>query len=408
MINSAPIMFPGIPGDGVIPDVMKFIVGSQTGHTAPLPGTLRPLDRIPVSESVRTRQFELRKSSDPCTGSIWTINGLRFEDITEFPELGTTEIWEFVNRSGVMHPMHLHLVMFQILNRQPFQVINNQIVPTGTARPPAPEEDGWKDTVQTTPNEITRVIVRFRNYAGRFPYHCHIIEHEDQEMMRQFQTIQCGNGSVEPTEQCDDGNTAWGDRCSGGCNEEEFLHLDGVAQGGSVSVTVAGEVVTIATTAGQTPSQVAAALAAAINADPELAAMGFAARAYGSRVIADGPITGAAIADAGLIDRMTLYADAGSLWWSEGVGQTGCDVVRGGLGVLRSSRGDFTLAAETCLADDHGPSYLALSSDPAPGEGWWFLARKVTGAGPATYDDGSASQSGLRDAEIAASPAPCP
>jgi spore coat protein A len=72
---------------------------------------------------VVTRDFELRKSPEPCAGSIWTINGLSWDDITEFPKLGTTEIWGFVNRSGVTHPMHMHLVMFQVLDRQAFEEI---------------------------------------------------------------------------------------------------------------------------------------------------------------------------------------------------------------------------------------------------------------------------------------------
>jgi len=189
LTNSAPAPFPGTPGEGVIPNVMKFIVTAASGHTAPLPATLRPMEVIPESSAVRSRELVLRKQSDACTGQAWLINGLHWMDITEVPHLGTVEIWNFINRSGVSHPMHLHLVMFQVLDRQPFEVVSEQIVPTGPRVPAPPGEGGWKDTVLCPPNEITRVITRFEGYAGLYPYHCHILEHEDHEMMRQFRAV---------------------------------------------------------------------------------------------------------------------------------------------------------------------------------------------------------------------------
>jgi len=84
--------------------------------------------------------------------------------------------------------MHMHLVMFQVLDRQYFEVIDNQVVPVGEPILPASNEAGWKDTVMCHPNQITRVITRFENYTGRYSYHCHILEHEEHEMMRQFET----------------------------------------------------------------------------------------------------------------------------------------------------------------------------------------------------------------------------
>lgn len=195
LTNSAPAPYPGTPGEGVIPNVMKFIVGPATGHTAPLPQTLRPLDTLPEATSVLERQFLLRKLSEPCTGTAWYINGLMWDDITEFPVLGTTEVWSFVNRSGMVHPMHMHLVMFQVLDRQVFQVVNNEIVPIGDRMPPDANEIGWKDTVRCNPFEITRVITKFTDFTGLFPYHCHILEHEDHEMMRQFRAV-CRKGDT--------------------------------------------------------------------------------------------------------------------------------------------------------------------------------------------------------------------
>jgi hypothetical protein len=126
------------------------------------------------------------------------VVGAKWNDITEFPQLEDTEVWKFVNRSGMTHPMHLHLVMFQVLDRQGFDEIGGEIVPLGNPVPPPPQEAGWKDTVQVGPNEIVRVIAHFENYTGLYAYHCHILEHEDHEMMRQFQ-------SVAPTPACQDG-----------------------------------------------------------------------------------------------------------------------------------------------------------------------------------------------------------
>jgi FtsP/CotA-like multicopper oxidase with cupredoxin domain len=189
LMNSAPAPYPGPPGVGVIPNVMKFVVTSPSGHTGALPVALRPIERLQETNAFQSRDFVLRKVDDPCTGSRWAINDLGWHDVTEFPVLGTTEIWNFINRSGVMHPMHMHLVLFQVLDRQGFIISNNVVVPVGARVPVVPEEAGWKDTVKVNPNEIVRVIARFEDFTGRYPYHCHILEHEDHEMMRQFEVV---------------------------------------------------------------------------------------------------------------------------------------------------------------------------------------------------------------------------
>ncbi|MCI0632982.1 MAG: multicopper oxidase domain-containing protein, partial [Actinobacteria bacterium] len=233
LVNSAPAPFPGVPGVGVIPDVMKFVVTSQPGHTAALPASLRALETLQESDAVVTRDFELRKTSEPCAGSMWQINGLGWDDVTEYPELGTTEIWRFINRSGVTHPMHMHLVMFQVLDRQAFEEIGGNIVPIGSPVPPPPHEAGWKDTVQVGPNEILRVIARFEDFTGRFAYHCHILEHEDHEMMRQFEAVTtCGDGHRGiPDEECDDANLVADDGCSSTCQIEDECQ-DGIDNDG--------------------------------------------------------------------------------------------------------------------------------------------------------------------------------
>jgi spore coat protein A len=116
--------------------------------------------------------------------------------VTEKPVLHSTEIWELVNLTDDSHPIHLQLVRFQILDRRPFATFefqsNGNLRFTGPARPPAPEEMGWKDTVRTDPAMVTRIIVPFDGYAGRYVWHCHILEHEDNEMMRPFEVVAAG------------------------------------------------------------------------------------------------------------------------------------------------------------------------------------------------------------------------
>jgi cysteine-rich repeat protein len=119
-------------------------------------------------------------------------------------------------------------------------------------------------------------------------------------MMRQFQTISCGNGDLEPTEECDDGNTAPGDGCSDTCELEDEVSFYGRAEGGNVTITVDGVVLVVPTTGGQLAGAVAAAIAAAIEADPTLAAAGVTAFADGQRLVTTGTIDSVVVNDAGL------------------------------------------------------------------------------------------------------------
>jgi spore coat protein A len=202
LVNSAPAPFPGTPGVGVVSDVMEFRVQLQAGDfTDPVPASLREMEVLQEVDAVEHRTFELSKADgDACSPHVWevvttdglngTVLGSRWDDdITEYPELGTTEVWSFANRSGITHPMHMHLVMFQVLDRQAFDDVGGLIVPIGSPVSPPAHEAGWKDTVQVGPNEIVRVIARFEDYTGLFAYHCHILEHEDHEMMREFQVV---------------------------------------------------------------------------------------------------------------------------------------------------------------------------------------------------------------------------
>jgi spore coat protein A len=100
------------------------------------------------------------------------------------------ETWSLVNLTGDVHPVHLHLVRFQVLERRPFDLFtwnaSGTLKYTGPAQPPPPEEMGWKDTVRADPGMVTRIIARFEGEPGRYVWHCHLLEHEDNDMMRPF------------------------------------------------------------------------------------------------------------------------------------------------------------------------------------------------------------------------------
>ena len=167
----------------------------QSPSNSTIPATLHDTPRIPESAAIRTRRLTLDERMDMIQHSMGMLlnNTPWHAPITEKPVLHTTEIWELVNLTDDSHPIHLHLVRFQILDRRPFDTFEYQSKGTlhffGPARPPAPEEMGWKDTVRADPAMVTRIIIPFDGYAGRYVWHCHILEHEDNEMMRPFEVV---------------------------------------------------------------------------------------------------------------------------------------------------------------------------------------------------------------------------
>ena len=180
------------PTDGLaMREVLQFRVTGGAVESGRVPARLRPIRRLREEDAIRVRELGLNRAPDACVAAGFKvlIDNRGWEELTERPQLGTTEVWSFINRTAGMHPMHLHLVQMQILDRQPFQIMNGQAIPTGPRRPPPPEEAGWKDTVRMNGFEITRVIAHFSGFSGRYSYHCHVLEHEDHEMMRQFEVV---------------------------------------------------------------------------------------------------------------------------------------------------------------------------------------------------------------------------
>ncbi|MBR8840345.1 MAG: multicopper oxidase domain-containing protein [Stigonema ocellatum SAG 48.90 = DSM 106950] len=168
---------------------------------------LRP-DKISLStQTGATRKLVLFETKDrygrkkSLLGTLADGSLLYDDPITEKPTLGTTEVWEIYNATDKAHPIHLHLVSFLVLNRQPFAggmipVVNNpgaggtkqylqSVSLIGTSVALALSDRGWKDTVIVQPGEVTRISATF-DKQGKYVWHCHMLEHEDYEMMRPY------------------------------------------------------------------------------------------------------------------------------------------------------------------------------------------------------------------------------
>jgi FtsP/CotA-like multicopper oxidase with cupredoxin domain len=130
----------------------------------------------------------------PVAAVLGTVDGsggvtplMWMDPVTENPVVGAVEIWEIYNTTADAHPMHVHEVKFELVDRQPISIDEEARAVTldGGARAPEPWERGFKDTVIAYPGEVTRIRAQFAN-PGQFVWHCHIVEHEDNEMMRPY------------------------------------------------------------------------------------------------------------------------------------------------------------------------------------------------------------------------------
>lgn len=173
--------------------VMQFRAGAgRISDPFHLPAMLRPVEPLPETSAARTRELTLVDYQNRLgRSSVMLLNGMHWNmPVTENPRLGSTEIWSFINLTDDSHPIHLHLVRFQILDRRPFDLtvyqLTGKVVFTGPPVTLAAGEYGWKDTVRVDPMTVTRIIVKFEGFAGRYGWHCHMLEHEDNEMMRPY------------------------------------------------------------------------------------------------------------------------------------------------------------------------------------------------------------------------------
>ncbi len=230
--------------------LMRLTVTSARGSQAGIPRTLRggrnQPAALPTLKASATRSVMLNEIADPIIDEPvhGHINNQFYSDSTgmkprttqiEQPRLNTVEEWDIVNTTGDAHPIHLHLTQFRILNRQAFDessytaAVNTRLPAPGLPDPsvsgtgpwpslsangfllgkptaPAANERGWKDTVMAPPGQVTRILVPFggtaagipapftgdartatvQRFAGTYVFHCHILEHEDNDMMQPY------------------------------------------------------------------------------------------------------------------------------------------------------------------------------------------------------------------------------
>jgi spore coat protein A len=210
LLNDAPSPYP----DGEAPDarstanVMEFRVTEPLVRrdTRSIPRQLRAVPLL-AEHDATVRYMSLREYKDAGNAPVVVLlNARRWHDpITVRPRLGSTEVWHLINTTEDAHPIHLHLVRFQVLDRQRFDraaylrdwgavrpgegpdPIAVEPYLRGAREAPPLHERGWKDTVRADPGEVVRIIARFEGYTGKYPWHCHMLEHEDNEMMLQFE-----------------------------------------------------------------------------------------------------------------------------------------------------------------------------------------------------------------------------
>src|SRR6266545_4312181 len=206
----------GVPGTdfepsdpGTTGQVMQFRVVPAVGVDDTTPPQFLQLPAItPLPTETLTRQLALIEKADTgadeeeeeiegpveallgtVSAGVWTER-LWMDEVTENPTVGVTEVWEIYNTTADAHPMHIHEIAFQVVNRQGLALDNEgEVVQAiqldGSTQPPEPWESGFKDTVIAYPGQVTRVRARFST-PGQFVWHCHIVEHEDNEMMRPY------------------------------------------------------------------------------------------------------------------------------------------------------------------------------------------------------------------------------
>jgi spore coat protein A, manganese oxidase len=194
---------------------LEQVMQIRVGHSVSRPGPRRipsslPGRRAQLPEPTRTRYITLNEIDVDEPTWFLNLNGSRFDaPVTETPKVGTVEDWVYVNLTADTHPMHTHLVTFQVVGRTPFDAaayeeayepaggggvpggIDPTPFATGPMEPPDRSERGFKDTVKADPGYFTTIRAKFELPANvtapqTYVHHCHIVEHEDNDMMRPF------------------------------------------------------------------------------------------------------------------------------------------------------------------------------------------------------------------------------
>lgn len=227
LTNSAVAPYPGgDPCTGGQCVVMRFRVGSKKMPAVKLPKTLVNVPKARPDLAVRERYITLDETDDDANGAPLydLLGGKHWTDpATEVPALGTAELWHFVNLTPDMHPIHIHMVSHRVIERRAFDVDgytagtcvlvkpagkSKKRLPScyqGVGQKPPKNEQGWKDTTKMAPEQVTTLLLSFTTREGKpFPFnalagpgyvtHCHILDHEDNDMMRPYKILPAGAG----------------------------------------------------------------------------------------------------------------------------------------------------------------------------------------------------------------------
>ena len=217
---------PGVDFEPSDPDstgqVMQFRVIPAVAPDPTTPPQFMALPAIaPLPEPVTTRKLALIEMMSnvhdgPSEAMLGNVDGdgiaehkMWADPVSENPNVGDTEDWELYNFTADAHPMHIHEVTFAVVDRQAITFTQDEetggisaVAKTGNPRPPEAWENGLKDTAISYPGEVTRLRAKF-DTPGQYVWHCHIVEHEDNEMMRPYRIgpEQCGSPGAEACAQ---------------------------------------------------------------------------------------------------------------------------------------------------------------------------------------------------------------
>ncbi|WP_327086097.1 multicopper oxidase domain-containing protein [Nonomuraea sp. NBC_01738] len=222
-VNTTPGVAAGQPAPGAnipFPEVMQFRVGDQrpvesfqppevtspsfvrtTRHSVPGDHQHRVVLTM-VGGGDHAQMWEMAEDpgAAPGTEGVVQIDDRIYRRMARMPDdavgffatLGGWEMWTFLNVAQAMHPMHIHLMRFQILSRDIYDISGFSVAGGTTTKPLTrtgpgvidPNEQGWKDIVRVERAEAVTVAGRFDGGTGRYAYHCHLLEHQDEGMMR--------------------------------------------------------------------------------------------------------------------------------------------------------------------------------------------------------------------------------
>jgi spore coat protein A, manganese oxidase len=231
LTNSAATPYPfgtAIPAGDPMSTIMQFRVKFEASPRIPMTAnppvvlrnraiTLPPpsvLNSYPLRKLVLADKVYIGNGITRLRRAMGTneLGGLDFCDeagVTETPAVNATEVWEIYNPTGETHPIHLHLVMFRVISIHNFVSAPNPTTGVlnfnlgATTFPVPPEDGGWKDTVRIDPGRAVRIVSTF-DRPGLYVWHCHLLEHEDYDMMRPI----CVGGNC-PTAWADMSTMPW-------------------------------------------------------------------------------------------------------------------------------------------------------------------------------------------------------